>query len=234
MYTNGSGSYMMTGTSNTTSNTSVYFTTTAASEYTISNLSVTQLGCVLDLNASGATSANWYDKTNNLTATVSGATLIKPAASNLGISCFNGSTSNVAFTGMDGLTGDITISFKINLNTFGSEDIGTVFTAGGFFYAFLNDNKVYFRREGNTNAFSESISLNTNYTVVITSTSTGITNIYINGVLSGSPNQSAGIAIANYNYNIGSRSSDRYFDGIIDNVIIWSRCLIPEEITLLN
>lgn len=69
----------------------------------IDNVSVTQLGCILDLNAEGMTSAYWYDKTNSLTATVTGATLQIPSASNLGAMWFNGTTSKISLSSIGGL-----------------------------------------------------------------------------------------------------------------------------------
>ena len=59
---------------------------------------------VLDLNAEGMTAAYWYDKTNSLTATNSGATLQIPSASNLGATMFGSLTSVITFNDADNLT----------------------------------------------------------------------------------------------------------------------------------
>ena len=73
---------------------------------------------------------------------------------------------------------------------------------------------------------------------LITITSDGVANIYLNGVLSGTANQNTNpvsqITTANP-LTIGNRSSatDRTFDGAISDVRIFNRVLSAEEITAL-
>lgn len=203
------------------------------------NVSVKQLGCLLDLNAEGMTSAYWYDKTNSLTATISGATLQIPPASNLGARMFNGTTSKIAFTGMNGLTGDITIAGRFYANSYGGGSIGRILDTGKVvLYIIVSaSGRLEFTRD-NTYAVSANGSavLNTWHSYVITSTAAGVTNFYINGVLSGAADQAGGTPESSTSWCIGNRVSDsaRGFDGIIEPISIYNRILDLDEIKLLN
>jgi hypothetical protein len=92
---------------------------------------------------------------------------------------------------------------------------------------------------GSTNVSSASISnfLNTwhHYCAVRTSAATNNTNIYVDGTLSGSANQSAGTPTTGFgNGAIGNRDSGGYaFNGLLDDVRIYNRALTTAEIQQL-
>lgn len=189
---------------------------------------------VLDLNAEGlsqSTSGYWYDKTNSLTATNSGTSLVVPPASNLGGTWFNGTTSNIAFTGMNGLTGDITISYWVVHNKLPA--VAAHFLVNGKLYVELgNDYKLRIYRNGTNNATSNVLSLNTVYNIVITSTSTGYTQIYTNNILHTQDTNAGTPVSATLNLFIGAAAT-YYPEARISNVNIWNRILDQDQITLL-
>jgi hypothetical protein len=205
---------------------------------TIDDISAIQLGCVLDLNAEGlsqSTSGYWYDKTNSLTATNSGTTLVIPPASNLSATFFNGSTSNIAFTGMNGLTGDITISGWINSQTVGENGSGR-FIDNSKLVSYLNVGYFFISRDGNTTAAKLTSFTRHNewYNLCITSTTAGVTNIYINGVLTGTANQAAGTPVSATSLYIGNNSAGtRTCNGSISKINIWDRILDNDQIKLI-
>ncbi len=228
-------------------NGNYYIEAMSAFTGSLDDLSVVQLGCVLDLNASGlsaSTSGYWYDRTNStaassytsVAATNTNCSVVVPPASNLSATAFNGSTSNIAFTGMNGLTGDITFSAIIRLNSFGEENAGRIFHTTKF-QVFPYVTYLAFRRSGSTIAGSSasSIIINTDYHIIITSTAAGVTNIYINGVLNGTANQSAGTPESDTTWHIGDiGDGSRVSDGRFSNINIWSRILSQDEITLVK
>ena len=71
--------------------------------------------------------------------------------------------------------------------------------------------------------------------VAVTRTSSGTANIYVDGSLSGTANQSSGTPIAgSANVYIGNRSgADQTFDGLIDDVRVYNRVLTATEIKQL-
>jgi hypothetical protein len=211
----------------------------------IDDFTVVGLGCVLDLNALGlssATSGYWYDKTNTLTATNSGTTLVVPPASNLRATYFNGTTSKVVFTsGLNLPSGTKTVSVRCLLNNY-STGYRTLFswgTAGSntAFYCYIQSNGSI--RVGNdTEDGYISTDLLTNnqwYNITITYQA-GIVFVYVDGVLS---NYATNALTANPNNSIlyiGSYigGSSLFHSGTIGNVNIWSRILSQDEITLVK
>lgn len=87
-------------------------------KYDIDDVTCTQLGCLLDLNAEGINYATgiWQDRTNSLSATVSGATVSIPPSSELGAMRFNGSTSKIDYTAGADLGNVYTFSVWANIN----------------------------------------------------------------------------------------------------------------------
>lgn len=207
--------------------------------FAVPTFSFIQLGCILDLNAEGmgkdhhgAWLANhWSDLTNQLEAEVTGAILNIPAASNLGGMMFNGTTSKIAYTGMNGLTGDISIAGRFYLQNIAS---GRIIDTSLLFVV-ISTTIGFTRNGGGNQAVSNSIATKTWYNYVITSTSIGVTNFYINAVANGTANQAAGTPTAGTDWVIGNRAAgDRQFDGIIEPIRIYSRILDLDEISLLN
>lgn len=198
-----------------------------------------QLGCVLDLNAEGIgrqnittkNNAYWWDATNNVAATVSGATVQVPPASNLGATFFNGTTSKVVFTGMNGLTGITTISAQIHPIALG----GFIFDNTKVKLKVNSSGYLSFSRDGSTyiNSGAGSIVINTTYNITVTSTATGVTNFYINNVLSGTANQAAGTPASETTWNIGTDATN-FYSGYMKDVMINEEVLDLDRIKLLN
>jgi hypothetical protein len=203
-------------------------TTTAS----VDDATVYQLGCILDLNAEGMASATWVDKTNTLTATNSGTTYILPPASNLQAMYFNGAAKS-AYTGTDGLTGNISFTAQIRPLRLA----GRIFDNSKFLIYVNPSGYLTVSRDGTTliNSAAASIAINTTYNIAILSTSAGVTNIYINGVLSGSANQAAGTPASGTLYNIGNNAaSNQGFTGIIRGVMLWGVIHNLDDISLVN
>jgi len=206
-----------------------YAVWSGVSNLSIDNASLIQAGCVLNLNAEGLTSATWVDKTNSLTATNSATTFILSPESNLGAMYFNGA-ARLIYNPIDNLSGDLTIAFKFRMHS-----NGVIFDNGSLYIYFSGILSV--TRDNNiTSAIGGNLNYNTTYTVLITSTSLGITNIYINNILYGNINQSAGTPISGTkNWYIGSRYSLSYtISGLLSKFTIWNRILLPDEIQLIN
>ena len=190
---------------------------------------------ILNLNSEGLGASTWVDKINNLTISITGGVLIKPMESNLGATFFNGSSSVIFFTGINGLTGDVTVSCLINIASYGGSSAGRIVSNGKFeLFPYAGVLRCY--RDGDTVSVSSalSISINTWYNIIVTSTASGITNFYINGVASGSKNQSAGTPVDSSALRVGSRTDgSRLFDGIISDLRMYNRILINDEIKQL-
>lgn len=186
--------------------------------------------CVLDLNADGM-GTNWVDKTNSLTATVSGATLQIPPASEMKSTYFNGSTSKIELTGMNGLAGITTISARIRPLALG----GYLLTNTKVKLYVNSSGYLTFSRDGTTyiNSGAGSIAINTDYNILITSTAAGVTNFYINNVLSGTANQAAGTPASGTSWTIGSNAT-LFYNGLIGDLRINGEILDLDRIKLLN
>ncbi len=202
----------------------------------ISNITVYQIGCLLNLNAEGIgyAATTWYDRLNALSATTSNATISILPASNLGATNFNGLTSAIALTETNGLTSDITLSARIRPIAFGEGNAGRIFSNSKvMFYVNSSGYLTFTRRDESTliNSGAASIVINTDYYVVVTSTSAGVTNFYINGVLSGTANQAAGTPASGLSYYLGnSAANDKTFQGRLSKIKCWGRILTTEEI----
>jgi hypothetical protein len=59
----------------------------------------------------------------------------------------------------------------------------------------------------------------------------GDQKLYVNGSLDASFKKSGTITVNEDNLTIGWVDNNRYFDGIIDEVMIWSRALTEEELS---
>lgn len=189
---------------------------------------------VLNLNAEGlaqSTSGYWYDKTNSLTATNSGTNLVIPPASNLKSTYFNGTTGKVVYTGMNGLTGITTISAQIQPLALG----GYIFDNTKVRLKVNSSGYLSFSRDGSTfiNSAAASIAINTAYNILVTSTAAGVTNFYINGVLSGTANQAAGTPASGTTWNIGTDATT-FYTGNIANLSINGEILDLDRIKLIN
>lgn len=206
---------------------------------------------ILDLNAEGLArysdgsynTGYWTDKTNSLTATISGATVVIPPASNLAASWFNGTTSKSVLTGVPTLpigATDRTVSIWINTQSLAAEQMpisyGTTGSHGGFYFYIKTTGTI--QVEDNTAEVeltgAGSIAINTWYNIIITVTG-GVARCYINNVY-----QNIALAISGLNTASGSAVIGAYisgasvfFNGILSNAKIHSRVLTSDERQLI-
>src|SRR3989344_6090121 len=155
---------------------------------------------------------------------------------------FDGTNDRIAI-GSDLIgTGADTISAWIKADSYGGGSFGRIESNGQtLFYVNNIDGAnipgLRFTSNGANNiadSAAGSIQLSTWYHVVATRNSSGVANIYINGVLSGAANQNSGTPGAGTtNVQIGGRTSDdaRNFDGLIDEVRVYNRVLTGTEIS---
>ena len=194
-----------------------------------------RVGSTLSLDASGLYPSIWHDYDHAVTGTVSGATLTKPKPSNFGSYEFNGTSSKIDFVSMGhNLTGDITYVDNFRFLPFRSGYL-TLFDNGQFRVAVdynSGDERIIVYSDNSTGATSATIEPNTWYNLVVTRGSTGTTNIYIDGVLSGTADQSSGTPAAGTSYYRGSDGgSASYFTGRTGWSGIYGRILSSDEIS---
>lgn len=149
---------------------------------------------------------------------------------------FHGGTDYVD-TGSDFIsTNAITVSVWVYARSHGESGHGRILDNGSTVLKVPNTDCFAFSSDGQvTAARSESSSFDLNIWthVVVTRTSTGIANFFINGVESGTANQNSGTpAAGTVNLLIGGDSRHAW-DGFIDDVRIYNRVLSPDEIKQL-
>nr|BDD47667.1 hypothetical protein 16 [bacterium] len=250
---NGGGTYTGSGTIEieatfTTPNLTIYFDGRNEMNVSIDNISLTELGNTLNLNASGIYDNIWLDRDHDISATVSGATKVIPSGSNLGAYFFDGVDDYISYSDMDGLTGDITITGWFYATGWGEDFdngglifISKVSESAKFMVATAGSSeRLYHSRNGGAVAHTgnNSIDLGKWYYYAITSTSAGVTNFYIGDMdtapaLSGSADQDAGTPVSGTAWHMGNASAgNRTFDGLIGSIKIYSRILTTDEIQL--
>jgi len=135
------------------------------------------------------------------------------------------------------LTGDITISTWINPESAGLGGVGRIIDNQKLYLWLQNDNILRMRSDGSTIIQSGAVISNNNWHhILITRPSAGTnSNIYINGVLSGTANQDSGTPIPGTTTTyIGNRyAGSTAFDGQISGMKIYSRVLTTDEIDSL-
>lgn len=204
--------------------------------------------CVLDLNASGlaqAASGYWYDKTNTLTATNSGTSLVVPPASNLGATSFNGTTSSVDMGDVLIMPNTFTISVWIypltidNYLPILSKSSGATTTSEFCIFYFANS-KIglwVWDAAGNTSyCYSTSVITVNRWNHVVVSFNSGIINFYINNIFGNGlvTNPINAIQNTTSTLSIGYIQKDgAYSNSLISNVQIWSRILSSDECKLV-
>jgi len=154
---------------------------------------------------------------------------------NMNIINFNGSTSKLDL-GSDFIgTGDITVSAWIYPITLGESNTGFIIYNNRFYMWLNGTNRVSVTSSGGGySAFTSNnaITLNAWNHIVLTRTSNGTANFYINGVLSGTANQNSGTPAAGTTHVIIGNNSGQTntFDGYFSRVRVYSRILNTEEI----
>lgn len=152
---------------------------------------------------------------------------------------FDGSDDRVA-AGTDSslnLTGSFTISTWIYPEGFGGGSLGRIVDKGGVtegYYISLDDSSNNVKYASQSGAFwssANSVTLNTWQLVSVVFDGTNVI-IYVNGVSKGTDTIGAPTSSPSNIFTIGNRStSDRAFDGFIDEVRIYNRALTTAEIT---
>ena len=153
------------------------------------------------------------------------------------------------FTG-DGLTkrllnagdkigaGDVTVVAVITPRGWGGGNGGRIVDNGQFGFA-LNSTTGRLTCFSNGSKFiysaDSSIALGTSYVTMVTRTSAGVTNFYINGTLSGSADQDSGTpAAGSPTYLLNNDASTRGFDGDVANPMLFPSILNAYQIAMLN
>jgi hypothetical protein len=132
-------------------------------------------------------------------------------------------------------TGDVTVFAVIKPRSLGGSSTGRIIDGNKFILTIANaSTAIYASSDGGStysNSAASSISLATAYVLVVTRTSAGVTNFYLNGSLSGTANQSSGTPAAGSATYIGNNAGGtRGFDGDIDEVGIVTRILSDNDI----
>jgi hypothetical protein len=138
---------------------------------------------------------------------------------------FDGADSKLDCGSYDDLTGDKSFIAWIKPYSFGETTAGRIFNNGkvDFFVNDANDTIGFSSNASlQVNSASNSIVLGLWHLAIVTRTSAGITNFYVNGILSGSADQGSGTpAAGTTNIIIGDRDADdRTFYGLIGNARI--------------
>lgn len=182
---------------------------------------------------SGTTAADSSGNGNNGTL-VNGPTWVAGKVG-AGALSFDGGNDRVG-TGSDSIgTNAITISAWVFPETLGGNSSGNIVTNSKAIFRIISVGRVQFSSNFSTLAVSgiNAYSLNNWTFLTITRDSSGISNIYANGVLTGTANQNSGVPVAGtVNVNIGNNINDNQgFDGTIDDLRIYNRVLTSQEIT---
>lgn len=147
---------------------------------------------------------------------------------------FNSTTSKISAGSYDTLVGDISVSGWFNAKTLGEGSAGVLISNGQFIVAANTTNKRISVTSNNSTVIysgNNAIDLNDYVHLGIIRTSTGVVNIYINGVLSGSANQASGTPVAGSDIIIGNNTGQTAtWDGLIPQVKIVSGIMTASEL----
>lgn len=215
--------------------------TNAASNFSMTNISlkkilVEETSEILNVSAqSGSIIDRWGNTLTNTATTVAKDGEVRAMK-------FDGATSKVDCGNPDDLTGDITCVAWAKMYTKGAANGGRIFDNGKFWIRQTANPLTYYSASsdgGSTNASGNASSNDFTYNewhqIVVTRSSSGVTNIYINGVQSGIANQSSGTPVAgSTNLLIGADNAGLYnYDGLISDVRIINGILSTKEISQL-
>jgi hypothetical protein len=219
----------------------LYLRNSDAGQTDFTTFTITELGCVLNLTAEGMYTGLWRDAYHGIDVSVGrGSTVPRLMKNLLNAWRFDGTDDYLTkASATDGLTGDITISCWFYTTTLGENStygVGTIFSnAGVKCHTYVGYKILFSRDDESTSALSgeSKYTLNQWTHLLITSTSTGVSNMYVNGILASAADISAGTPVSGTTYRIGEISTGtRAFHGIIEDFKIYHRILSAEEIAL--
>lgn len=132
-------------------------------------------------------------------------------------------------------TGNVTVFAVIKPRGLGGSNAGRIIDNGkliiftGTYVGAISDGSTL------TQSAGSSITLGTAYVIIITRTSAGVVNFYINGAASGTANQASGTPAAGSPTYIGNNvAGTRGFDGDLDEVGIYTSILTTTQIANLT
>src|SRR3989344_3087277 len=150
---------------------------------------------------------------------------------------FDGTNDKVTTSGDFVGTSPLTISAWIYARSYGSgvsarilDNSKAIFRIGAY------NNRLMFSSDGATypHAGNDSMALNEWRHVVVTRDSSGIVNFYVNGTQRGTANQNSGTPAGGPTVYIGTSSNSSHpWDGLLDDLRVYSRVLSASEITEL-
>lgn len=148
---------------------------------------------------------------------------------------FNGTTAKVDSGSDKAGSGNITVVGWLNAVNFGEGGLGSIVNNGSLVIRVNDTNDcVNVSSDGATFVVSatNSIVVATEIFIAVTRTSTGVVNIYKNGVLSGSADLASGTpAAGSTNLIIGnSNAADATFNGTLGHIRIFSKILTVSQI----
>lgn len=134
-------------------------------------------------------------------------------------------------------TGDVTVFAVVKPRTLGGGSVGSIVVNSKFILQIGGTNAFRAYSDNVTMATSanNAFTLGTSVILIVTRTSAGVTNFYVNGTLSGTANQSSGTPAAGTPTYIGNGgSATTGFDGNIMELGVYKKILNATEIELLN
>lgn len=134
-------------------------------------------------------------------------------------------------------TGDVTLAAVIRPDGWGGNGAGVIFhgTVNNSTILRVDVNGYLVLSNQNlTQSGNSSLALGNYYVVVVTRSAAGLVNFYINGVLSGTANQSVGTIVAGTTTYLGNRAAGaRGFQGMMSSTIIYPSILNASQIQSL-
>lgn len=133
--------------------------------------------------------------------------------------------------------GDVTVFGVLNAEGWGARILGQIVNNGQFIFAVRNSgSQMYASSNAGTVAASGTISLGTTYVAILTRTSGGVVNFFLNGALSGTANQASGTPAAGTPTYVGNRAAmDRSFNGNFYDLGIYKGTILSAaQITALS
>jgi prepilin-type N-terminal cleavage/methylation domain-containing protein len=173
------------------------------------------------------------DKAGTKTGTINGATWTTSGNNCLS---FDGVNDYVTLPNLDANIFTVSIWIKRSrISVAGGQDrLLMSVNDNGWGVYFNSDNKIYLGKVSvNETPSTGTIADTSNWHHIVVSLSGSNANFYIDGVSSGTVAYSSTFNSSGGSYTIGSRGTNEYFNGLIDEVRVYNRVLSQTEITAL-